>query len=697
MRHQQELEADPEIEKEAKGMALNKRGKAKNSKLTARPGQYQQGRVQPSPNRQKAFPEFLVRGVALVALAYAVYYLVWRLSTLNLEALWLSWALWAAEGFGFITLFLFAFMTWRLVHPVAPRPRPDVCVDVFVPTFNEPIDILRGTLVACTRIGYPHRTFVLDDGGRDEVRVLADSLGCGYIARPEHKGAKAGNLNYALKHTEGELVAVLDADHVPLSNFLDDTIGFFDDPTVAVVQGPQVFYNLDSFQHSSPHWHEQKLFFHIIQPGKNRTSSAFWCGSPSVLRRSAIEAIGGVAEETVTEDLHTSIRLVRHGYRVVYIDRPLAVGVAPATIEDFLRQRFRWGQGAMQALRKDNPLWAPGFTIGQRLSFFASTVIYFEGPQRLILFVIPVVVLLGGLLPIRAFGWEFAMRLIPYLILIFSANMLLGRDTYNIWHSERYSTLKAFGFTSAVATLFTGRARPFQVTAKDAGTTGAVPWRQVLPHLVTIGLCLIAIAAGVAHLFHPFWYQLDAVTLGIAIGWALITLALLVAGVMQLRHVSRRARYRFPIRRSIRWRSSSDTVWHPGYSIDLSAAGIGLENRGPKPCAGDSIELLISTIDYSDGPLTSGDWTSSAENDLDIRLAATVIGDYPYLSDGRQRVGLFIQGFASEADANLYAYFLHHPHYPLRREDWIRSEDLVHKALLEAEEAIRQGQTPVAV
>jgi cellulose synthase (UDP-forming) len=135
------------------------------------------------------------------------------------------------------------------------------------------------------------------------------------------------------------------------------------------------------------------------------------------------------------------------------------VGLFPATIEDYFSQRFRWGQGAMQVLHsKDSPLWTPGLSIAQRLSFIASTITYIDGLQLLILLAVLIVTLLTGLLPVNTFGWVFAAHLIPYLILIFLANSLLGRGTYNLWYIERYSLLRAFTFTSTLPTLLTGHA-----------------------------------------------------------------------------------------------------------------------------------------------------------------------------------------------------------------------------------------------
>ena len=168
--------------------------------------------------------------------------------------------------------------------------------------------MLRRTLLAASRMEYPHQTWLLDDGNRPEARALADSLGCRYLARERNTDAKAGNLNNALQHSEAELIAVFDADHAPARDFLTRTLGYFADPAVAFVQTPQDFYNLDSYQHRQhPRrhlvWTEQSLFFRVIQRGKDCWNAAFFCGSCAVLRRRALDKIGGFATGSVTEDL----------------------------------------------------------------------------------------------------------------------------------------------------------------------------------------------------------------------------------------------------------------------------------------------------------------------------------------------------------------------------------------------------------
>lgn len=257
----------------------------------------------------------VARVIAALALVYTAYYLHWRARySLNTDALWFSLPLLLAEVHGTLNFILFYFMTWD-VRPI-PRPQapPGRTVDIFIPTYNEDLSILRMTILGALNVRYPHETWVLDDGRRPALRALCDEMGVHYLTRPDNTHHKAGNINAALAQTGGEFVAIFDADQIPLPDFLDQTLGYFVDDSVAFVQTPQEFYNLDSVQHKTDWrrgetWHEQALFYNVIQPGKNRWNAAFWCGSNSVMRRAALLSAGGIATETVTEDIHTSLRL----------------------------------------------------------------------------------------------------------------------------------------------------------------------------------------------------------------------------------------------------------------------------------------------------------------------------------------------------------------------------------------------------
>ena len=196
----------------------------------------------------------------------------------------------------------------------------------------------------CRALTYPHTTYLLDDGRRPEMEALAELAGARYLVRPDNSHAKAGNINAALGRTEGELVLMLDADHVPMPDALDAMVGYFDDERMAVVQSPHDFFNHDSVQHYAVGRHEQSLFYRVVCPGKDRHGAAYWCGSAALIHRQALLEIGGVATETIAEDFHTTIRMLRHGWKSRYHDEVLVQGLAPHDLDGYLLQRDRWAR-----------------------------------------------------------------------------------------------------------------------------------------------------------------------------------------------------------------------------------------------------------------------------------------------------------------------------------------------------------------
>jgi cellulose synthase (UDP-forming) len=499
--------------------------------------------------------ERLARLFGVYFAAFGAYYIVWRAGwTLNLDALWLALPLLIAETMGYIDFLLFLFMTWS-IPPLRVEPAPPgKTVDVFITTYNEDPEVLRSTILGCVHMRYPHKTYVLDDGRRADVKALAESLGATYITRPDNTHAKAGNINHALSLTNGEFVAVFDADHVPHPQFLERTLGRFSDPRVALVQTPQEFYNIDSIQHAGRapegaegRWHEQSLFYRVIQPGKERLNSVFWCGSNAVLRRSAIASIGGIATDTITEDIHTTIRLHRAGWRTAYHNELLATGIAPDDLDAFLTQRKRWAQGAMQVLRsRDNPLWAKGLSLSQRLSYWASMSTYFASFPKLVLIATPLAVLVTGILPMNALGWDFAAHFLPYYLLGLCANTFGARGHGRYLDTERFNLLKSFSFIRASAALIIPRRLQFKVTRKSHLEDRARELRLTLPYV----LIMIASAGAIAWAMRQVAVGATSPGLRLALVitsfWALYNagvVALAVRAVLRRSH--RRSAYRF--------------------------------------------------------------------------------------------------------------------------------------------------------
>lgn len=484
-------------------------------------------------------------------LVLATAYLAWRSTTLNPDAPIFSALLYGAELFGFATTLLHLFMVWRMSVRKAPPAPMGLNVDIFVPSYNEPTEMVRRTLLAARNVDYPHGTWLLDDGNRAEMKALAEELGIRYLARTDNIHAKAGNLNNALKHSKADFIAIFDADHAPKRNFLDETLGFFLDPKLAFVQTPQDFFNLDSYQHrkgqrDSRIWTEQSLFFRVIQRGKDVWNAAFFCGSCALVRRSVLDEIGGFCTKSITEDLETSVAIHKAGYRSVYIPEALAFGIAPASASPFLMQRIRWGQGAMQVIKHEWLFLRGKMSVAQRLNYIASTLTYFDGWQKGIFYLAPAWVLITGSMPLIADAQTFLMLFVPYFILTFLVFEEAGRGYGRSALIEQYNMARFAAFAWATAGLFRRNLR-FKVTTKDGLSASQTEARIMSPQITVATLNVLAIMVGLVLWSLSRHLPVDGLIANIV--WASINfvMAFLVVQFTLLRTRFKRKDYRFPV------------------------------------------------------------------------------------------------------------------------------------------------------
>ncbi|HEU0072710.1 MAG TPA: glycosyltransferase, partial [Dehalococcoidia bacterium] len=413
---------------------------------------------------------------ALLAVTIGIAYLVWRwFFTIDLDYWWVALPLVIAETHNILGLGLFTLALWDVdvSPPWRAVDKTGLKVAVFIPTLNEPEDVLLPTIAAAVAMQPAHETWVLDDGRRPAVHELAMELGAHYLTRPDNKHYKAGNLNHAMDFIDADIFAIFDADHVAGPNFLRHTLGYFDDPAVAVVQTPQDFYNTDSFEHQQRSdeavFHEEAVFYRVIGPGKNLWEGAFWCGTSSLVRRDALKEVGGVATESVTEDLHTTIRLNRKGWKGVYHNEVLARGLAPTDAIQYMVQRNRWAVGAMQVLRMENPLFSRGLTFGQRLSFTTTILAWFDSWRTLTFILLPAAVIFTGASPINASGYVYVPAFILAFFSQFFALRLLARGYYPPVLSLVFEVLRLPAVLPAtLAVLNPHKRRAFKVTAKTA-------------------------------------------------------------------------------------------------------------------------------------------------------------------------------------------------------------------------------------
>jgi cellulose synthase (UDP-forming) len=314
------------------------------------------------------------RSMAVLYMISLCAYLMWRYTIIDDGSLVISVTYFIAECIGFLLGLVAIATSWSYNHRDPKIAPSGLSVDIFVPTYKEPLEIIRRTLMAAKDIEYPHKTWVLDDGNREEVKALAQEIGLPYLSRPVNEDAKAGNLNYGLKHSEADYLMVFDADHIALPHALDVMLGFFDEDDVGMVQTPQDYYNVDAFQYMSSRktgglWHDQSFFYNIAQPCRDGAGGASCVGTGVVYRRGALDKIGGFPTKTVTEDIHTSLKMCKSGYQVVNINEPIAYGVAAADLAEYYKTRHRWASGNLHALSHENIVFCKGLTLRQRFSY----------------------------------------------------------------------------------------------------------------------------------------------------------------------------------------------------------------------------------------------------------------------------------------------------------------------------------------
>jgi cellulose synthase (UDP-forming) len=384
-----------------------------------------------------------------------------------------------AEAYAFVILFLGYFQTiWPLRRaPVSLPENPDDWpdVDVLIPTFNEPLDVVRFTALGALNMDWPAEklhVYILDDGRRKEFEEFAFEAGVGYRTRPDNKFAKAGNINTALETMASPLVAVFDSDHVPTRSFLQMTVGWFmRDPKLAVMQTPHHFYSPDPFERNLRQFHvipnEGELFYGVVQDGNDFWNSSFFCGSCAVLRRSALDEIGGIAKETVTEDAHTSLRMQMAGWNTAYINIPQAAGLATERLSAHVGQRIRWARGMIQVLRTDNPLFASGLSFPQRLCYFNAVGHFLYAVPRLVFLTAPLIYLLLNHTNIPGFWAAILAYALPHLILSNVTNSRIQGDHRHSFWNEIYETvLSPYILLPTMMALISPKLGKFNVTAK---------------------------------------------------------------------------------------------------------------------------------------------------------------------------------------------------------------------------------------
>jgi cellulose synthase (UDP-forming) len=562
--------------------------------------------------------------VVSILLILMIRYLLWRsLSTLNLSTPLngvFSLGLLAMEllllSGGMIQLVLLLRVHDR--RPEADRLSVNVLngtftptVDVLIPTYNEPTFILSRTVIGAQSLIYPNkRIYLLDDTRRPEVEALAAELGCEYLTRPDNRHAKAGNLNHAIAHTDGELIVVFDADFIPTQNFLIRTVGFFQDSQVALIQTPQTFYNPDPIARNlglenvlTP---DEEVFYRQIQPIRDGVGGVICAGTSFIVRRSALTATGCFVTESLSEDYFTGIRLAANGYRVLYLNEKLSAGLAAENTAVQVLQRTRWAQGTLQAFFiKANPLTIPGLNPLQRLAHLEGLLHWFSSPARVGLLFVPLAYAFLHVIPVRATGAEVLYFFVPFYLVQLTAFSWLNYRSRSAVLSDVYSLVLAFPLAvTVIKVMLNPFGKGFKVTPKGGiSDRFSFNWQLAFPLIAMFIVTAMSLWMNLGtYLLMATWRSQMPLTLvqefkGIGIGWiwSAYNLLMLSIALLTLMDVPRTSPYEwYGLRRTAQIKA--DGMEKPLWGTTIAISELGVKVLLTQPLVaerGDPIEVEL--------------------------------------------------------------------------------------------------------
>ncbi len=473
-------------------------------------------------------------------------------------------------------------------------------VDIYFTIYNEPLEILEHSVIGATKIDWPvdrMKIWVLDDGQRREIKDFCEKVGVGYIARLEHTGAKAGNINHALSQTKGEFIAIFDTDFIPHRHFLYRTMGFFEDPAIAIVQTPHGFYNPDFVQsnlklfESIPH--DQTLFFDSIMPSRDAWGVAFFCGTSAVLRRGMLLEVGGIPTKTVTEDVLLSLVLLRKGYKTIYLNQRLSHGLVPESIKDFTVQRRRWCLGNLQMLFLKEGIFGKGLTFKERLFFFPFYWLYMI-VIRWITFVAPLGYLWFNISMLNATLPDLIFYQVPFILAVFAVMIWIAPWQFIPIVTNAFDTIQAISVIPVgLQMLFRPFKTEFHITPKKNVEN------QKYANVIVIFVCALLFLLSFFGLIINLLPQYQVVPYNgffpIAVFWTIVNTLTLGLAVMLCFEGKRHRQYeRFPVHEKIELTFNGHRV--SVEVIDISVSGIRVRLPEGMNLEGQLMKLHISDV-----------------------------------------------------------------------------------------------------
>lgn len=420
--------------------------------------------------------------LTFITIGLGFLYLLWHFDFIN-WGFWYSFVFFLAELIGLLLFEFFAFNAWflRFHSPQGVPFEKPLSVDILITVAGEPVELLKETVEAAVQIDYPDKkVYVLDDKGNIEYQRIAEKFRCGYFAREDHSHAKAGNLNYAFRRTSGDLILTLDADQVPQPQIVNTLIGYFKFPLVGFVQTKQDF----KVPKGDPFGNTDRIFYNVMQAGKDTDNAAFSCGSGVIYRRKALEEIGGFSTWNLVEDVYTSMLLHDRGWRSIYYNYPLTKGSAPAEIYGVYKQRKQWAADSLRMLFWNNPFYRKGLTFKQKLQYFNLGFVYLVAAFVMpIFFLAPILALLTNNFVLTVPVRSYVLHRFPYFVAMSVAYGIISYPTPYMRAFQMWTGLfPAFIHATWIALRSRKKKPSYQVNVKPIGKIEKKnPWLAILP------------------------------------------------------------------------------------------------------------------------------------------------------------------------------------------------------------------------
>lgn len=469
-------------------------------------------------------------------------------------------------------------------------------VALFIPTYNEPKVVLERTILGAMSQRYPDvRVYVLDDSRRDWLRDYCAEVGVGYCRRTDNEGAKAGNMNAGLATVRAagfdpEFIGVLDADFVARPDFIGRCLVLhLMHPEAGIIQTPQHFFNPDPVQMNlvltdvAPD--EQRFFFDEQLAARDAWGTAFCCGTSSLIRVAALEAIGGFPTESVTEDMLMSLRMREHGWQTLYLNEPLTTGLSPEGLGEYIKQRHRWCLGFIQIFKDHyNP-----FSRRHRLKLMDrvhvfDTFLYWvmSFPTRYVFLAAPAIYWFTGWLVIQASIDQILLHLMPWLIAHMVVMTWVSRGALQPLLNDVSQLLVGPAAIHASLTgLFSNKPHKFVVTPKgELDTEVQINWQAMKPLLVLGMLNLSAIVLAAFPFFRP---DLPFEPRVVNLFWLVINVVIIALGMLSCIELPRRrAQERFTTPAAVPARLDVNAVHWPVEIVELSMSGCQIRLVDPE-------------------------------------------------------------------------------------------------------------------